>query len=66
MNSWPNGYRHAMTQSEHASWNASHDPGTRQICDRCNKPTGRCEEDTFWNDLGEHLCDECLREQEGK
>lgn len=49
MNSWPNGIRHAMDQVQHARWNASHYPGTRQLCVICDCPTGRCEEDSMFN-----------------
>ncbi len=41
MNSWPDN-RRPMTQSEHELWNASHYPGTRQQCPRCDQPTDRC------------------------
>jgi hypothetical protein len=59
VNTWPDGYRHAMHQSEHEAWNASHYPGTRQLCARCEEPTGRCEENTLWSEDGEPLCKEC-------
>lgn len=59
MNTWPNGYRHAMDQSDHEQWNAANYPGTRQLCVECDEPTGRCEEDSmFYGDIGP-LCDEC-------
>jgi len=58
-NSWPGGHRRAMYPSEHEAWNASHYPGTRQICVECGEPTGHCEEDGSRNDDGEPLCDEC-------
>lgn len=62
-NSWPGGYRHAMTQSAHLAWNASNYPGTRQLCDRCDEPTGRCEEDAIYNDDGSGpFCETCARE----
>ena len=62
MNTWPGGQRHAMTQSEHEAWNARNFPGTRQLCEQCGEPTGRCEDDSLYaNDDGEigPLCEEC-------
>ncbi len=59
MNTWPGGYRHAMNQDEHEKWNATHFPGTRQLCCQCGEPTGNCEEDSiFIDDLGP-LCEDC-------
>lgn len=57
-NTWPGGYRHAMDQSEHESWNRSNYPGTRQICDNCGDPTGRCEEDSIRRD-DMTVCESC-------
>jgi len=63
-NTWPGGYRHAMTQAEHAAWNASHYPGTRQLCCLCEEPTGRCEEDSLHAaDLGP-MCERCFNENQ--
>ena len=63
MNSWPGGKRRALSQSEHASWNASHYPGTRQLCVQCDAPTGRCEEDAIYADDDDldsgPICEEC-------
>lgn len=60
MNTWPGGYRHAMSQEEHRQWNAEHYPGTRQLCEWCGEPTGRCEEDAIHTDDGEGpLCEKC-------
>ena len=61
MNTWPNGNRQAMTQSEHAIWNAHHYPGTRQLCDLCREPTGRCEDDSLYMDDEPDvlLCESC-------
>lgn len=64
MNIWPGGYRHAMNQSNHSSWNYSHYPGTLQTCTECGNPTDRCEEDSLY--IGEDceigpLCEECYR-----
>jgi hypothetical protein len=42
-NTWPEGYRHAMSQDEHEAWNALNCPGTRQFCWKCGDSTERCE-----------------------
>ena len=60
MNTWPSGRRHAMSQSEHEKWNASHYPGTRQMCTECDAPTGRCEDDSLFVDETGPLCEECF------
>ena len=60
MNTWPGGKRHAMSQSEHERWNASHYPGTRQMCTECDVPTGRCEDDSLFVDETGPLCEECF------
>jgi len=65
-NSWPGGHPHAIHQSEHEAWNASHYPGTRQLCSRCTQPTGRCEDDTIHSDDGGPLCEECAAKIEVK
>jgi hypothetical protein len=49
-NTWPGGKRHAMSQKEHADWNANHYPGTLQLCIKCDQPTERCEEDAIYAD----------------
>lgn len=49
---WPDGHRHAMHQSEHNAWNATHYPGTRQLCSICDEPTGRCEDDSLYVEGG--------------
>lgn len=59
MNTWPNGYKRAMTQSEHENWNANNYPGTREICCKCDEPTGNCEEDNILDDDGEPYCYDC-------
>ena len=64
MNTWPGGFRHPMTQAEHRAWNAHNSPGTLQMCTRCGEPTGRCEEDTMWSDMGEALCSDCYHATE--
>lgn len=56
---WPGGYRHAIDQSEHESWNATHYPGTRQLCSECECPTGRCEEDVLSIGDSGPLCEMC-------
>lgn len=58
-NTWPNGYKHAMTQLEHEDWNARNWPGTLQLCEICEQPTGRCEEDEIMNAHGQRVCEEC-------
>lgn len=64
MNSWPGGRRHAMPQNVHEEWNVRHYPGTRQLCSKCEQPTGRCEDDSlFVFDLGP-LCEECWKSKE--
>ncbi len=59
MNTWPDGKRRAMTQSEHEAWNANNYPGTLEICCRCDEPTGNCEEDNILDDDGEPYCHDC-------
>lgn len=58
MNTWPKGRRHAMYQHEHEAWNARVYPGTRQLCVKCEQPTGRCEDDTLHGEQGP-LCEDC-------
>ena len=63
-NEWPGGRRKAMHQDEHEAWNAQHYPGTRQLCAKCDGPTGRCEDDSLYaDDDGEcgPLCEECWK-----
>ena len=65
INSWPKGYRHAMTQDEHIKWNSANYPGTRQLCSICNEPTDRCEEDSIYlDDETGPLCENCYHEIE--
>lgn len=59
MNTWPNGIKRAITQSEHEAWNATNYPGTRQLCSKCDEPTGNCEEDSLSIDGESVLCNEC-------
>jgi hypothetical protein len=57
--------RFALDQSTHEAINASHYPGTRQMCCRCDEPTGRCEEDSmFIGDDGPY-CEACMSELGG-
>ena len=58
-NTWPDGIRRALHQHAHAQWNANQYPGTRQLCEMCHKPTGRCEEDSMTNVDGLIVCVEC-------
>ncbi len=60
-NTWPNGVRHAMSQDKHEAWNSRNYPGTRQLCYKCEEPTGRCEEDSLYNDNGTDgpFCENC-------
>lgn len=64
-NSWPDGKRHPLSQSEHDKWNAAHYPGTRQLCVNCDAPTGRCEDDSLFFDGHGPLCVACWSELEG-
>lgn len=66
-NTWPGGHRHAMTQSEHESWNAQHHPGTRQECAICGDYTGRCEDDSLYIERdgleAGPLCESCYEDE---
>ena len=62
-NSWPGGVRRAMSQTAHADWNAGNYPGTRQLCARCDCPTGRCEEDTLCLADDDPLCEKCYNKE---
>lgn len=71
MNTWPGGTRHAMCPEEHECWNASHYPGTRQLCCECEEPTGRCEEDSLFVETESSesvgpLCKTCYDEMKGE
>lgn len=50
INTWPGGYE---------AWNARNYPGTRQLCDYCGEPTGRCEEDAIYVGDDGPLCFDC-------
>lgn len=61
MNTWPEGKRRAMTQEDHDRWNENNYPGTRQLCVKCNDPTGNCEEDALYlDDETGPYCEECF------
>ena len=64
-NTWPKGKRRPLSQREHETWNSKVYPGTRHLCANCDRPTGRCEEDSIYdydNDIGP-LCEDCFREK---
>lgn len=63
-NTWPGGYRHAMTQAQHAKWNSTNYPGTRQVCIDCDEPTTYCEEDAIYIDDNGPYCDACAEKLE--
>ena len=51
------------TQREHEIINSKEYPGTRQICESCNEPTERCEEDAIYLEYGSGpLCVNCYHE----
>jgi hypothetical protein len=61
-NEWPGGIRRAMYQHEHEKWNETHYPGTLQLCQSCEAPTERCEEDSIFTESGEGpLCVNCWK-----
>ena len=54
-----------ISQAEHERINAANYPGTRQMCEKCDQPTERCEEDAIYLDNGRGpLCEECYHEIE--
>jgi len=58
MSYWWEGKSH--DQCTHKRINASHYPGTRQICFECDEPTGNCEEDSSYLEDGTGpLCEDC-------
>ncbi len=60
MNTWPDGHKHAMSQSDHKEWNQHNYPGTLQLCYQCSAETGRCEEDSIYlNDDTGPICEDC-------
>lgn len=53
----------SRSQSEHEEINRREYPGTRQLCKQCGEPTGRCEDDSLYEDEeGEigPLCEDCF------
>ena len=64
INSWPGGQRHPMSQSEHEAWNSVNYPGTRQLCQVCDAPTGRCEDDSLFCDADEEVGPMCVEHWE--
>ncbi len=53
-----------MHQNDHEAWNARNFPGTRQLCCKCEEPTGRCEDDSLFSDddcQDGPLCEDCWR-----
>lgn len=55
----------AISQDAHERINAREFPGTRQLCSKCDEPTGRCEEDSIYDEHGNFVCEDCC-EQMGK
>jgi hypothetical protein len=58
-NTWPDGHRRALHQYEHEEHNEQHYPGTLQLCELCEEPTGRCEEDSLWIENIGNVCESC-------
>jgi hypothetical protein len=58
-NTWPGGYRHAMDQDQHARWNQSNYPGTREMCSICDSETGRAGrgEDSIFREVCKTSCE---------
>mgnify|MGYP001575077142 CR=1 FL=1 len=53
----------AHSQDWHEKHNATHYPGTRQLCFLCDRPTERCEEDEMRvQGVPGPLCLDCYRE----
>lgn len=61
MNTWPNGIKKALDQSQHEQWNSFNYPGTRQVCCVCDALTGNCEEDAY--SIGDEgpFCEDCFK-----
>ena len=57
-----NTFKKSLSQCDHEKFNASHYPGTRQICSICDEPTGRCEEDEICTIHGDAVCEGCYEE----
>ena len=62
------GIAHALSQSEHEVINARHPGLTRQHCTDCGEETGRCEDDSLFDERTETgpLCEGCWREREAQ
>jgi len=58
------GQRRALYPSQHDAINARHFPGTRQLCEECDQPTGRCEDDSLYHEDHGPLCEACWMEYE--
>jgi len=56
VNSWPYGYRHAITPDIRAAYN-----GPQQRCTACQCSTGRCEDDSIYRDGIGPLCEGCAK-----
>jgi hypothetical protein len=58
-NTWPGGIRRAISQDEHARHNASHYPGTRELCCVCDDETGRAGrgEDSIFREVLKTSCE---------
>lgn len=65
MNTWPGGVRRPLSPSEHEQWNDGIYPGTRQLCESCDEPTGRCEEDSIYVGDAGPLCEDCSSQKGG-
>lgn len=64
-NSWPGGYRQAISQAGHDEWNQTHYPGTRQMCIVCGSATERTEDCSLFDDDGDGpLCLNCWNEKD--
>jgi len=53
----------ALLPSEHEEINAREYPGTRQLCEICDEPTGNCEDDSILCEIcGKIMCEGCIYE----
>ena len=51
----------SINQDEHVKINEREYPGTRQLCELCDEPTGRCEDDSIICEYCEKvICEDCL------
>jgi hypothetical protein len=51
--------KNTYSQTEHERINAKEYPGTRQLCKKCDEPTGKCEDDTLSVGDLSPLCEDC-------